>query len=236
MGDTDIFSDMALINELHEPAIGIVPVGDHFTMGGAVAALACRRFFKFETVIPGHYATFPMLDQTPEKFVAAWRARRPRCGFRKWARRSRCRSQEGGGTMRILTLAAAAAILVTPSAASAADDFIKGVYLQTEELCAQARKETLQTVIEAGNVILTGERSGGYRIRLRIPADHQGDAIAGLARACGVPGARLSVPGCPLGPPDELDTGRAGVGQAGRPQIRRRQWRQLLPLQRRRGA
>ena len=50
MGDTDIFSDMALINELHEPAIGIVPVGDRFTMGGAVAALACRRFFKFETV------------------------------------------------------------------------------------------------------------------------------------------------------------------------------------------
>ena len=70
MGDTDIFSDMALINELHEPAIGIVPVGDRFTMGGAVAALACRRFFKFETVIPGHYATFPMLDQTAEKFVA----------------------------------------------------------------------------------------------------------------------------------------------------------------------
>ena len=70
LGDTDIFSDMALINELHEPAIGIVPVGDRFTMGGAVAALACRRFFKFETVIPGHYATFPMLDQTAEKFVA----------------------------------------------------------------------------------------------------------------------------------------------------------------------
>ncbi|MEP9373127.1 metal-dependent hydrolase [Mesorhizobium sp. KR1-2] len=70
MGDTDIFSDMALINELHEPKIGIVPVGDRFTMGGAVAALACRRFFDFETVIPCHYATFPLLDQTPEKFVA----------------------------------------------------------------------------------------------------------------------------------------------------------------------
>jgi len=70
MGDTDIFSDMALINELHQPKIGIVPVGDRFTMGGAVAALACRRFFNFETVIPCHYRTFPMLDQTPEKFVA----------------------------------------------------------------------------------------------------------------------------------------------------------------------
>ncbi|PWJ85789.1 L-ascorbate metabolism protein UlaG (beta-lactamase superfamily) [Pseudaminobacter salicylatoxidans] len=70
MGDTDIFSDMALINELHQPQIGIVPVGDRFTMGGAVAALACRRYFNFETVIPCHYKTFPLLDQTPEKFVA----------------------------------------------------------------------------------------------------------------------------------------------------------------------
>jgi L-ascorbate metabolism protein UlaG (beta-lactamase superfamily) len=69
MGDTDIFSDMALINELHEPKVGLVPVGDRFTMGGAVAALACRRFFKFETVVPCHYKTFGMLDQTPDKFV-----------------------------------------------------------------------------------------------------------------------------------------------------------------------
>jgi hypothetical protein len=46
-------------------------------------------------------------------------------------------------------------MLVAPSAAKAADDFIKGVYLHTEELCAQARKDTLQAVIEAGNVILT---------------------------------------------------------------------------------
>lgn len=69
MGDTDIFGDMALINELHSPDIGIVPIGDRFTMGGAVAALACQRYFKFETVIPCHYATFSVLDQTPDKFV-----------------------------------------------------------------------------------------------------------------------------------------------------------------------
>ncbi|MCR9134847.1 MAG: metal-dependent hydrolase [Alphaproteobacteria bacterium] len=71
MGDTDIFSDMALINELHEPQIGIVPVGDRFTMGGAVAALACRRYFKFSTIIPCHYGTFPILDPSAEKFIAA---------------------------------------------------------------------------------------------------------------------------------------------------------------------
>jgi L-ascorbate metabolism protein UlaG (beta-lactamase superfamily) len=69
MGDTDIFGDMALIHELHQPQIGIVPIGDRFTMGGAVAALACRRYFSFETVIPCHYGTFPLLDQTADKFV-----------------------------------------------------------------------------------------------------------------------------------------------------------------------
>ncbi len=70
MGDTDIFGDMALIEELHQPDIGIVPVGDRFTMGGAVAALACRRFFNFSTAIPCHYATFGLLDQTADTFVA----------------------------------------------------------------------------------------------------------------------------------------------------------------------
>ncbi len=70
MGDTDIFGDMALIEELHQPAIGIVPVGDRFTMGGAVAALACQRYFNFETVIPCHYGTFPIIEPTADKFMA----------------------------------------------------------------------------------------------------------------------------------------------------------------------
>ncbi|MFC4625802.1 metal-dependent hydrolase [Daeguia caeni] len=70
MGDTDIFSDMALINELHQPEIGLVPIGDRFTMGGAVAALACRRYFNFKVVLPCHYASFGIIDQTADKFVA----------------------------------------------------------------------------------------------------------------------------------------------------------------------
>lgn len=41
------------------------------------------------------------------------------------------------------------------SPAFAADDFIEGVYLQSEELCAQAKKDTLQTLIDAGNVVLS---------------------------------------------------------------------------------
>ncbi|MCP4182344.1 MAG: metal-dependent hydrolase [Hyphomicrobiales bacterium] len=70
MGDTDIFGDMALIQELHQPQIGIVPIGDRFTMGGKVAALACQRYFKFETIIPCHYASFGIVDQNADKFVA----------------------------------------------------------------------------------------------------------------------------------------------------------------------
>ena len=71
MGDTGIFGDMALIEELYHPQVGIVPVGDRFTMGGAQAALACRRFFDFKTVVPTHFGTFPMIAATPEAFVAA---------------------------------------------------------------------------------------------------------------------------------------------------------------------
>ena len=73
MGDTDIFSDMALIAEIHRPDIGIVPIGDRFTMGPKVAALACKKFFDFSTILPCHYKTFPPLVQSAEGFVSALR-------------------------------------------------------------------------------------------------------------------------------------------------------------------
>ena len=71
MGDTDIFGDMALINELYQPDVGIVPIGDRFTMGATSAALACTRFFDFKTIIPCHYGTFPLIDPDASKFVSA---------------------------------------------------------------------------------------------------------------------------------------------------------------------
>lgn len=71
MGDTDIFSEMAFVAELHKPDIGIVPIGDRFTMGAKTAAYACKKFFNFSTIIPCHYGTFPgMLDPNADKFVA----------------------------------------------------------------------------------------------------------------------------------------------------------------------
>jgi L-ascorbate metabolism protein UlaG (beta-lactamase superfamily) len=69
MGDTDIFSDMALIAELHAVDVCICPIGDRFTMGGRLAAVAMRRFVKPKVAIPCHYGSFPMIDQTPDLFV-----------------------------------------------------------------------------------------------------------------------------------------------------------------------
>ncbi|MGJ3263948.1 MAG: metal-dependent hydrolase [Salinarimonas sp.] len=72
MGDTDIFSDMALIAELHRPDVVLVPIGDRFTMGAETAALAMRRFLPAaKTAIPCHYGTFPVLAPTADAFVAA---------------------------------------------------------------------------------------------------------------------------------------------------------------------
>lgn len=75
MGDTEIFGDMALVEELYSPKIGFVPIGDRFTMGAKQAALACKKYFAFDAVVPIHYGTFPMLDQDPAKFVAAMAGR-----------------------------------------------------------------------------------------------------------------------------------------------------------------
>ncbi|MBL1407089.1 MAG: metal-dependent hydrolase [Hyphomicrobiales bacterium] len=71
MGDTDIFGDMALIQELHQPQIGIVPIGDRATMGPAIAALSCRRYFKFEYIFPCHYASHELLEKDASNFIAA---------------------------------------------------------------------------------------------------------------------------------------------------------------------
>jgi L-ascorbate metabolism protein UlaG (beta-lactamase superfamily) len=71
LGDTDIFSDMALIAEIHQPKIAFVPIGDRFTMSPATAALAVKRFLKVETVVPCHYGSFPFIEATPDKFLAA---------------------------------------------------------------------------------------------------------------------------------------------------------------------
>ena len=63
-GDTNVFSDMAIIRDLYAPKIVMLPIGDHFTMSPREAAYAVK-LLQPETVIPMHFGTFPVLTGTP---------------------------------------------------------------------------------------------------------------------------------------------------------------------------
>ena len=62
-GDTDIMADMAWMAEFHQPDIGILSCGGHYTMDMERAAWAARKWFNFRWVIPCHYRTFGLLAQ-----------------------------------------------------------------------------------------------------------------------------------------------------------------------------
>jgi L-ascorbate metabolism protein UlaG (beta-lactamase superfamily) len=68
-GDTQAFSDMALIRELHRPDLAILPIGGHYTMDPAGAALAVG-LLGVHDVMPIHYGTFDALAGTPEQLRA----------------------------------------------------------------------------------------------------------------------------------------------------------------------
>lgn len=70
-GDTDVMADMKVFNDLHKPDIGILSAGGHFTMDMKRAAYAAKTFFDFKTVIPCHYKTFPLLEQSADELKAA---------------------------------------------------------------------------------------------------------------------------------------------------------------------
>ena len=57
--------------------------------------------------------------------------------------------------MGSLSCAVSALLVLAPAAASAADGFISGIYLESEEICADARKSSLQKTVEDGNMILS---------------------------------------------------------------------------------
>ena len=63
-GDTGVFEDMALISQMYQPSIAMLPIGGVFTMKPAEAARAAL-FLKVRAVIPMHYGTFPALTGTP---------------------------------------------------------------------------------------------------------------------------------------------------------------------------
>jgi L-ascorbate metabolism protein UlaG (beta-lactamase superfamily) len=65
-GDTGAHADMALIAELYEPEVAILPIGDLYTMGPRQAAIAAR-MLKARVIVPAHYGTFPALSGTPDQ-------------------------------------------------------------------------------------------------------------------------------------------------------------------------
>ena len=73
-GDTNVFGDMALIRELHQPDLALLPIGGHYTMGPVEAALAVE-LLGVGDVMPIHYGTFPLLAGTPDMLRAALAAR-----------------------------------------------------------------------------------------------------------------------------------------------------------------
>ena len=68
-GDTDVFAGMSLIADRYHPTVALLPIGGHFTMDPEGAALATK-MLKVKTVIPMHFATFPMLKGTPDELRA----------------------------------------------------------------------------------------------------------------------------------------------------------------------
>lgn len=69
-GDTDVMADMAMFEARHTPEIGILCAGGHLTMDMRRTAYAAMIFFDFKTVIPCHYRTFDVLEQSAEALIA----------------------------------------------------------------------------------------------------------------------------------------------------------------------
>ena len=80
-GDTDLFSDMALVSRFQKVDVMLVCIGDHFTMGPARAAEAVK-LVKPRQVIPMHYGTFPALTGTPDAFERELNGRRANAQLR----------------------------------------------------------------------------------------------------------------------------------------------------------
>jgi L-ascorbate metabolism protein UlaG (beta-lactamase superfamily) len=65
---------MALIRELFRPDVALLPIGGHYTMDPAGAALAAG-LLGVTHVLPIHWGTFPLLAGTPAALADAIAAR-----------------------------------------------------------------------------------------------------------------------------------------------------------------
>ena len=67
-GDTCVFGDMALIARIYEPTVAVLPIGGHFTMSPAEAAVALELLGN-PRCVPCHWGTFPVLTGTPDELA-----------------------------------------------------------------------------------------------------------------------------------------------------------------------
>jgi L-ascorbate metabolism protein UlaG (beta-lactamase superfamily) len=72
-GDTCIFGDMQLIARLYKPDVAVLPIGDHYTMSPAEAALALE-LLGSPRCVPCHWGTFPALTGTPDELAGLTQA------------------------------------------------------------------------------------------------------------------------------------------------------------------
>ena len=70
-GDTWIFGDMSLIQERYQPSIILLNVGGGpYGSSPEIAALAVRKYFTPDAIVPMHFATFPALAGEAEVTAA----------------------------------------------------------------------------------------------------------------------------------------------------------------------
>ena len=70
VGDTALTQDLRLVKDLHRPDLAMVPIGGHYTMDPATAAIAIE-YIGVDEVVPIHYGTFPILAGTPAALRSA---------------------------------------------------------------------------------------------------------------------------------------------------------------------
>ena len=75
-GDTGIFDSMRLLGELYGIDLALLPIGSVFTMDPCQAAKALT-LLQPKRVIPMHYKTFPILEQSADRFVELARKEAP---------------------------------------------------------------------------------------------------------------------------------------------------------------
>jgi L-ascorbate metabolism protein UlaG (beta-lactamase superfamily) len=67
LGDTALFSDLALPKRREHIHVALMPIGGHYTMD-RFDAVAAAELVGADTIIPMHYDTFPLIETDAQAF------------------------------------------------------------------------------------------------------------------------------------------------------------------------